>query len=154
MTNTQFGIQFVVTRNGEPITDVITVENMPIQLHEKHNPRDVWLHQVKVLEILVGANLLAVDAFSGVVLDTRPVGLAPVQDAGFVKEKLGVPVLKVVNRALLALIKKLAARSTKRGTPMSIQFDDVEVTGEETDIQLTLRDVIEGYPERGPNDVD
>jgi len=62
------------------------------------------------------------------------------------------PVLKVVNRALLALNKWLLARSTKCGTPMSIQFDDVGVTGEETDFQLSLRDVIEGYPERG-NDV-
>ena len=153
MTDTQFGIQFVVTRNGEPITDVITVENTPILLHEKHDKSWVMKHQRVVLVEMISAQLKTIDMLAGVVPDARPVGLPQPSDSGFVKEKLGVPVLKVVNRALVALNKRLAAYNAKRGKEMRIYLDGVEVTGEATDLAQALRDAAETNAKRGPYDV-
>ena len=170
---TRFGIQFVVTRNGEPITDVITVENMPQGAGMANSQFGIQFLLMRdgapITDVfkmeLIRAEIADVDALSGVVPDARPVGLYRErgtphttglprgEGAGFVREKLGVPVLKVVNRALLALNKWLLARSTKRGTPMSIQFDDMEVTGEVTDFEQALRDAAEKNAKRGPYDV-
>ena len=63
------------------------------------------------------------------------------------------PVLKVVNRALLALVKRLAAYNAKRGKPMTLHLDGWEVTGEVTDFVQALKDAAERDAKRGPNDV-
>ena len=114
MADMTFGIQFVVTRDGEPITEVITVESAPINLHTKHEPSVVWSFQTRSMSSLVRDELTQIDALADVVPDARPVGLPTAPDAGFVKEKLGVPILKVVNRKLLALNEWLAARNAKQ----------------------------------------
>lgn len=103
---TRFGIEFVVTRNGEPITRVIAVHGLPITLHERHVKTDVWAMQVKVLTELLRSRLNDVDALAGVVPDARPVGL-PVPQNHPVIERAGVAVLKPVNRFLAWLVRRL-----------------------------------------------
>lgn len=114
MTETQFGIQFIVTRNGEPISDVVTIENMPITLHEEHARPIVWTHQVHTLVELTRAELFTIDALSDVIPETHRVGLEPAKSHP-VLETFGTPILKVVNRALIAMNKRLMAYNAKRG---------------------------------------
>ena len=114
MTETRFGIQFVVTRDGQPITDVMDVKNTPILLHLKHDPSVVWNSQIAVLLELMRGDLKQVDALADIVPDARPVGLQ-VPPENVLKRKVGVPVLKRVNRVLLWAVKRLSAYNAKRG---------------------------------------
>lgn len=100
---TIFGVQFVVTRNGEPITDVLSIEGRPITLHEKHDPAVVWQFQIETLSQMVKAAITQVDGLAEVVPDARPVGLAPARHS----QRVSVAVLKRLNRALAWVIKKL-----------------------------------------------
>lgn len=108
-----FGIQFVVLRNGEPITDVLSVWNVSVSLHERHDPDVVWGTQAHVLSQLVRAELDEVDAFADVVPNARPVGLQPPQKTAL--DVVGVPILKRVNRVLLGMVNRVSEYNRKRG---------------------------------------
>jgi hypothetical protein len=121
MTETIFGIQFIVTRNGKPITEVIAFENVPIHLHKEHDPTQVWDHQCQVLPMIMRERLRKIDALAEVVPDMHLVGMpldrerGTPHEKGLGREPLGIPILKVVNRVLLVLVKRLTAYNAKRG---------------------------------------
>ena len=60
MTEQHFSIQFVVLRDGQPITPLLQVDNTPVSLHEKHDKGKVWAFQAQTLVALVRAALMEI----------------------------------------------------------------------------------------------